>query len=318
MRYTPNRSLWIASSLLLAGECLGPSPAFSQQAHGPKVPDNVRYEPDRVYRTVGKTQLHCNLARPTRGKGPFPGVIILNGGCWQDLQGNRSFCTPLLLQLAQNGFVAIAISHRKANTHPFPAQVHDAKAAVRWLRDQAGALDLNPNQIAVVGFSSGGHLALLLGSTTPADGLEEPNADLRTSGKVQAVVACYAPTDLARLRQDAREKRLCLTANLIALTVLNQLVPDEKDLVRASPISYVRPQSAPLLLIHGTEDRYVPFDQSEVYARKLTEAGGRVRLLKIKSDHAFGCGWGGEAGKESDDATLKFLTQQFNPRLAGK
>ncbi len=210
--------------------------------------------------------------------------------------------------------MAVAASHRSISVAAFPAQLHDARDAVRWLRAHAGKYRLDPKRIGAVGFSSGGHLACLLGSTTPAD--FQQGAE-KQSSRVQAVVACYPPTDLTSLSQRAVEKK---PNRLLAGTttfVLNKLVSSEKDLVRASPCNCVHRHAAPLLLIHGTADVLVPCEQSELYARQLSTVGASVRLLELAgADHGFGSGFGGEAGKQSDDATLKFLDEQLQERLA--
>jgi acetyl esterase/lipase len=222
-----------------------------------------------------------------------------------------------LLQLAERGFVAIAVTHRSARVAPFPAQLHDAKAAVRWLRSRAKHYRVDPERVGAAGFSSGGHLACLLGNTTPADGLEGPDADPNVSSQVRAVVGCYAPTDLVLLRQNARAGRPGWVLSQLTQNVLRKFLPEAKEVdwaAKASPIAYVHRKAAPTLLIHGCDDSVVPLDQSERYARALTEVGGRVRLLRLPgTGHGFGSGVGGAAGKCSDLAVVEFFEQQFNP-----
>lgn len=291
-------------------------PAVSEEkGRSVSVPPGVVYEPDVTYRTVGEVRLQLDLARPARAAEPCPAVVILNGGCWMDLGGDRKFCTPLLLQLAERGCVAIAVTHRGAHTAPFPAQLHDAKAAVRWLRGRAKQYGVDPERIGTVGFSSGGHLACLLGSTIPADGLEGPDADPKVSSEVRAVVACYAPTDLVRLRQQARDGQPTWVLSRLTQNVLKKLLPEEQEIdwaVKASPLTYARRQTAPTLLIHGCDDTVVPLDQSELYVRRLLEVGGQARLLRLPgTGHGFGSGVGGAAGKRSDLETVKFFDQQL-------
>jgi len=277
----------------------------------------VEYVADLTYRTVDTIELKLDLARPAGGVGPFPAVLVLNGGSWMDLGGDRKFCKHLLLRLAERGYVAVAVTHRSVAVAAFPAQIHDAKHAVCWLRGQAAKYRLDPNRIGAVGFSSGGHLACLLGSTSPADRLEEtPEGQ---SSRVQAVVACYPPTDLTRLRQRALQQKPSWLLAQTTLGVLNNLVPAGKDLVKASPCTYARRNAAPLLLIHGSADTVVPCEQSELYEKQLSAVGAKVRLLKlVDAGHGFGSSFGEEAGKRSDDATLEFLDEQLKTRLASK
>jgi acetyl esterase/lipase len=291
-------------------------PATSEAKGNPvQVPAGVIYEPDVTYRTVGEVQLQLDLARPARDTGDCPAVVVLNGGSWMDLGGDRKFCTPLVLQLAERGYVALAVTHRSAGVAPFPAQIHDAKAAVRWLRCRGKDYHVDPERIGVAGFSSGGHLACLLGNTTPADGLEGPDADPKVSSQVRAVVSCYAPTDLVLLRQKARAGQPSWILSQLTQNVLHKFLPEGKDVdwaVKASPITYAHGKAAPTLLIHGCEDSIVPLDQSERYARRLTERGGSVRLLRLPgTGHGFGSGVGGAAGKRSDLATVEFFEQQL-------
>ena len=132
------KGLWLpALTACLIVLCLGSVPVISAPESAMEVPLGVSYVPDVIYRTVNQAELKLDLARPAAGSGPFPAVVILNGGCWMDLGGDRKACLPLLLRLAQQGYVAIAVSHRSAATAPFPARIHDAKAAVRWLRSRA-------------------------------------------------------------------------------------------------------------------------------------------------------------------------------------
>jgi acetyl esterase/lipase len=281
------------------------------------VPPDVVYTTDLLYRKVGATDLHLDLARPAQGAGPFPAVLVFNGGSWMDLYGDRKFCKELLVRLAQRGHVAVAVTHRSAAVAPFPAQIHDAKAAVRWLRQQATVYRIDPDRLGAVGFSSGGHLACLLGSTLPADGLEEPGANLRISSRVHAVAGCYPVSDLTHLRQHARNGKPSWLLSQTTLGVLQKLVPDKQAInwaVKGSPISYARKQTVPTLLVHGKDDVVVPFEQSERYARLLEKAGVSVRLVALPdAGHGFGSGYGGEAGRRCDDAVVEFLERQLRP-----
>jgi len=301
---------------------LGPAAAPGGAAGLATVPPGVVYATDLIYRQVGDTNLHLDMARPAQGDGPFPAVLVFNGGSWMDLGGDRKFCKELLVRLAQRGHVAVAVTHRSAAVAAFPAQIHDAKEAVRWLRANAKKYHLDPDRLGVVGFSSGGHLACLLGSTTPKDLLEGPNADLKLSSRVQAVVACYAPSDLAQMRQYIESGKPSWFVAQTGKSVLNKLLPAEKGVdwtTKASPITYAHRNVAPLLLIHGSADRVVPCEQSERYADKLKVAGASVRLLKLaEADHGFGSGYGGEAGRRCDDAAVEFLERQLRQAMARK
>ncbi len=299
---------------------MGPAAALAGVAGPGGVPAGVVCTPDLVYHKVGATQLCLDLAWPAQGDGPFPGILIFNGGSWMDMGGDRKFCRELLVRLAQRGHVAVAVTHRSAAVAAFPAQLHDAKAAVRWLRSHAAKYRIDPERIGAVGFSSGGHLACLLGSTTPDHGFEGPDADPKVSSRVQAVVGCYAVSDLTQLRQQAQDGKPNRFVASITVGVLKNLLPDEKDVnwaVKGSPITYVHQKAAPTLLIHGTKDSVVPFAQSERYALRLKEVKARVELVAIDgAEHGFGSGYGGDAGRRCDDAVVEFLEQRFRKSSA--
>src|SRR5262249_41763282 len=104
------------------------------------------------------------------------------------IYNTRKTHVPLILKLAQQGYVAATLSHRYSRQVPFPAQVHDVKAAVRWLRAHAGAYQIDPDRFAALAYSSGGLLSCLLGSTAPAGGLEGAGGHADEASRVQAVV----------------------------------------------------------------------------------------------------------------------------------
>src|SRR6185295_18172714 len=106
------------------------------------VPDTVFFQPNIEYANPDQQHLQLNLARPKNGAGPFPAVLCIHGGGFR--AGSREGYDKLCLSLAQHGFVAVTISYRLAPKYQFPAAVHDAKAAVRWLRGQAGKYNLDP------------------------------------------------------------------------------------------------------------------------------------------------------------------------------
>jgi acetyl esterase/lipase len=274
---------------------------------GPKVPSGVVYRPDLVYGSGGKEKLLLDLARPRKGTGPFPATLVLHAGAW--IMGSRKSAVPMILELARRGYVAVSASYRLAPGHRYPAQLHDAKCAVRWLRANAARYRIDPERIAVLGYSAGGHLACLLGTTGTQPGLEGTGGHAGHSSKVQLVVAYYPVTDLGRLRKSFPHA-------LVLKPFLGS--SSARACARASPISHADRCSAPTLLIHGTADMLVPLAQSEVFARKLREAGTYVKLHTIeKAGHGFGSG-PGEHDREADRTALEFLKEQFTPRLARK
>ena len=141
-------------------------------------------------------------ARPGRVRrretGHFPAVLVIHGGAWRG--GNKADVGRVLHEFAARGYVAVSPQYRFCPKEVFPAQVHDVKAAVRWLKANAKERKVDPERIGAIGFSAGGHLALMLGVTGPADGLEGEVSAGAPDSRVKAVVNYFGPTDLAAKR----------------------------------------------------------------------------------------------------------------------
>ena len=236
-----------------------------------------------VYRTVGANSVRLDVYVPRPifrppGKQPrLPAVLAIHGGSW--IGGSKSLYGPQLARLAQAGYVVFAADYRlaKPGAPSWPEALDDLRAAVRWIRVHADEYHVDPERIVALGSSAGGCLALLLGSLPPASDPGE------VSSQVQAVVSFYAPSDLGALvasRHLAHEPALLFTG-----------IDDEHPraiLDHASPINHVSRDHVPTLLIHGTEDRWVPLEQSLRLDQALDEAGVSHRLLVVPgARHGF-------------------------------
>jgi acetyl esterase/lipase len=292
-----------------------------ETAEGPQVPEDVIYVPDVTYCTIGKTQLMLDVAHPKTGDGPFPAIVLIHGGGW--CVGDRKSNVPLALKLAQEGYVAVTVSYRLSGEAPFPAAVHDVKCAVRWLRAHAPAYKIDKERIAALGYSSGGHLACMLGATGDIACFEGDGGHADQSSRVQAVVSYYGITDLGCLHDDCVQSDRPGYERAIMKYALEKFLggsPADVDRAvsmvwgspakligryeQASPITHVKGDAAPTLLLHGTADQLVPIDQSGRYAKKLTEAGASVQLVALeKAPHNFT----GDHEEKANAATLEFL-----------
>ncbi len=248
-------------------------PAVVAAAEGPP----IREETDIVFGKGGDTDLKLDLAMPADGAGPFPAVVCIHGGGW--VGGKRQDMANTIQALARCGYVAVSPDYRLAPHDPFPAQVEDCKAAVRWLRANARTYNIDPDHIGAVGFASGGHLACMLGVTDKADGLEGTGGNPDESSRVQAVVSFFAPTDLA---VDAWNP-VMTEKNLIPL-IGGTLKEKPEAYRKASPLAYAGKNAAPLLLFHGDGDKIVPLEQSRKLADKITAAGGVARVFVLEGE----------------------------------
>jgi acetyl esterase/lipase len=304
--------------VLVLASLTNPAHAAERKFAVPSVPPGVVHLPDLTY--SAKTGMQLDLAYAKDRKGPSPAVVVIHGGFWQEVGGNRKSCLPIAFELASQGFVVATVSYRKASAAPFPAQLYDVRCAVRWLRAEAETYAIDPERIAALGYSSGGHLASLLGTTTDDAALEGNLGSTGPSSRVQAVVNCYGPTDLARLYDSCDQGPCSALQKAVGTSVLQTLLGGTPKsaaakYAQASPLTHVRKESAPTLLVHGTADEQVPLDQSQRFAAALKKSGVEVELLTLdKAGHAFGSGWGGEHGKKADAAVLEYLQRKLQPK----
>ena len=137
---------------------------------------------DIVYSKVGDRELLLDAYLPEKG-GPSPAVLVVHGGAWR--MGNRKQLRGYAEALAKTGFVCFAIDYRLAPEHKFPAQIEDCRSAVKWMRANAAHYKVDPKKLGAIGYSAGGHLVSLLGTTGEAPTKENGNVDTR----LQVVVA---------------------------------------------------------------------------------------------------------------------------------
>jgi acetyl esterase/lipase len=298
VRRMSRRVVWIAGLAAVVG--LGVYVWTVGLAQQP--PPAVRGEADVEFSRPDGVGLKLDLALPNEGSGPFPAVVCLHGGGW--VGGDRKQMARTIEVLARRGYVAAAPDYRLAPGHRFPACIEDSKAAVRWLRANAGKYRIDPRRVGVVGLSAGGHLALLLAVTGPGDGLEGTGGNSDRSSAVQAVVSFAGPTDLTAEELWTKET---LTRNLEPL--LGGPPRDKMDLYRkASPRHYSPAAPPPALLVHGGKDPVVPLRQTHDLAGHLRKLGGKADVAVLEGE---GHTWQGVALLESIDRMLSFLDEHL-------
>jgi acetyl esterase/lipase len=235
----------------------------------------VTLERGIVFGKGGTQELHLDLARPRQQEGPLPAVVCIHGGGW--VAGGREQMEKTIQVLASRGYVAVAPDYRLAPAARFPAAIEDCKAAVRWLRANAERYQVRSDRIGAMGFAAGGHLACLLGLTERGDRLEGQGGHAEQLSRVQAVVSLFGPTDLTQPGWSEE----ALRQNLVPFLGGTPLQKSEAYR-KASPLTYAgRKNPPPFLLVHGTEDRLVPFKQVQDLADRLQQVGGSVRILPL-------------------------------------
>lgn len=220
-----------------------------------------------VYGQGGGRDLQLDLYCPDSEELTHTAVLLLHGGGWRF--GDRSKMELFGPELARLGFVAVAPEYRLLAEAPWPAQIEDVKAAIRWTRANAELLDIHPDRIAVQGFSAGAHLALMAGGTQAMPAFKGRGGNDVVSDRVAAVIAFF-PSIAFAVGKPA--------AGITPASVLLGEWATEAEAKQASPLSYVSGDYPPTFLLHGTADAIVPFTTSLQMFEKLQEKGVAVEL----------------------------------------
>jgi acetyl esterase/lipase len=238
--------------------------------------DAVRHVEGLVYAVADGLPLALDLHLPA-GNTPAPLVVYLHGGAWS--AGNRAGYPAFLVE---QGFAVASVDFRSTDIAPFPANVHDIKAAVRWLRANASRHGYRGARIAISGASSGGHLAALVGVTNGAAALEGRLGEFTAeSSRVDAIVSWFGASNLTTIL--AQSTPFGVGVREPALRRLLGALPGERrDLARlASPVFHVDDGDPPLLLLHGDQDPQMPINQLHELQGAYEQAGLRVEALVL-------------------------------------
>jgi acetyl esterase/lipase len=266
--------------------------------------EDVRSQAGIVFAEPGGEPLRLNLARPAQGDGPFPAVICIHGGGFSG--GRREDYDDLCRKFARRGYAAVTIDYRLAPKHRWPAQIHDVKAAVRWVRAHAREYGIDPEMIGAMGASAGGHLAQFLGVTNDVREFDGDAATGAPSSRVACIAAWAQASDFTREYGVWKEAPEAFRGFLGA-----ELTADSRKLhVRASPLFWVTPNAAPSLLVHGTADKDVLFAQSAWIYERLVSAEVDAELVPIEGG---GHGLAGAHLERAEQATFRFFDRRFRP-----
>ena len=227
-----------------------------------------------------KQQLDLMLPAVRTSKGPLPVIVFIHGGGWRN--GDKSGGHRELQPYVESGeYAGVSVAYRLSKEAKWPAQIHDCKAAIRWIRGNAEKYGIDPNRIGVMGTSAGGHLVSMLGTTAGVDRFEGKLGEyLDQKSDVQCVINLFGPSDFLTMNDypsaidHLGEKSP--ESQLLGKTVKEHPM-EAKDV---SPLTHVSQDDAPMLHIHGKKDPLVPWQQSEVFHNALLK-------VKVESETLF-------------------------------
>ena len=269
--------------LLSALSAFAQPQAPSAQQAASELPPGIKAEMDIVYAQQSEAQ-KLDLYLPAGNDDTLrPALVVVHGGGWRSGDKQRGQWRSIPARYASEGYVAISVNYRLTGEAPWPAQVEDVKAAVRWLRGHAIEYRVDPERIGAYGNSAGAHLVSLLGLVKAADGLEGNGPHQEQSSLVQAVCASATPTDFLNWGGPGR-----LPQRLASTFLAGPEGELEDRAKQASPITYVRGDSPPFLLIHGTADQTVPIQQSNRFAEALRDSGAEEVRYMIFDNEGHG------------------------------
>jgi Esterase/lipase len=249
--------------------------------------DKITVKTDIEYAKAGDVSLKLDFYRPkVDADRPRPLVVWIHGGGWQN--GNKSSGAGRLSALVASGdYVGASVGYRLTDVASFPAQIHDCKAAIRYLRANAASLGINPDKIGVWGSSAGGHLVSLLGTSGDVKDVEGDLGTTGVSSRVSCVVDFCGPSDFLSIGLEA--PRLNQPGQPV-FKLLGGPAKEKADLARqASPVTFVTKDDPPFLIMHGTDDKTVPLQQAELLYEAEKKAGVDATFVKIEGGgHGFG------------------------------
>ncbi|EDY83479.1 hypothetical protein VDG1235_3106 [Verrucomicrobiia bacterium DG1235] len=241
-----------------------------------------------------------DLYLPANNQTPAPLIVWTHGGAWRG--GTKD--SVGIEAMTERGWAIASVEYRLSTEAPFPALIHDIKAAIRYLRANAAELHLDPNTFVIAGDSAGGHLAALVGLSSHDPYLEGTlGAHLDTSSDIQAVVALFGAHNLTTILSQSTPHGLNVRAPALELLLGGPIADTKEAAVLASPIHYVSEHSCPVFIMHGDQDPQMPVNQSLELWGKCKELGIPTHLEIIRG--------GAHGGPRFYDATRLDIINTF-------
>lgn len=248
--------------------------AMPLTTHGQNADQGIEIEQDVPYGSARGRPLLCDVLRPEQPASErLPCIVYIHGGGWR--QGDKASGTARLAPLVATGnYVGVSVGYRLSGEAKWPAQIEDCQAALRWIREHAAELGIDPERIGVWGFSAGGHLSAFLAVT---EGMKEIDA-LETRGKERVRCAVAMSPPVYFFNEDRNpELREGMLYELLGTTF------GEKPEVykQASPAAYVHPDTPPILFVSGDADQVVPFEPIRRFSDDLEAQGVEAPLIRL-------------------------------------
>jgi acetyl esterase/lipase len=304
---------WLKMAAVFLGVCVLSAAAYCQESSQQK-----RADPSPVGRALtggpvfkdveyvagGHERQKLDIYLPAqRSESPLPLIIWVHGGAWQG--GSKENCPAR--RFAQRGYAVASINYRLSQHAIFPAQIEDCKAAVRYLRANAGKYGFDPNQFGAWGASAGGHLVALLGTTGDVKEFEK-GENLSVSSRVQAVCDYFGPTDFTLISRFPSTMDHDASDSPEARLIGGPIQENKDKCKRANPITYVTKDDPPFLIVHGDKDPLVPHNQSQILSEALKKAEVEAKLHIVG-----GGGHGFPVGRGIDKMVEEFFDKQLKP-----
>jgi acetyl esterase/lipase len=255
-----------------------------------------------------KQRVDLYLPKQRHGEKPLPVVALIHGGGW--VHGDRIGYGAAAIQMARTGdYAAVGVGYRLTDEAHWPQQIFDCKAAIRWIRGHAKEFNLDPDRIAVMGSSAGGHLCSLLGTSGDVKELEGSLGSFVTlSSRVQCVVNQCGPEDFTKALMFDPDGKPVVKDDAVIGLLGGTYEEKHAEAVAASPLTYVTRDDPPFLTIHGTADQRVAYANAEAIHAALQKAGVPSLLLPVA---------GGGHGSVGHPEALKRAKQFIDKNLRG-
>lgn len=219
----------------------------------PKHTQNVKEEYNLIYNSIGNRKLHLDLFYPYSSKKIIPIVLFIHGGGWRS--GDKSFQYPLAIKIAAQGYLCATIEYRLSPEAKYPAAIWDIKNAIKWVKRYAANYSADSSKVALLGCSSGGHLAALCAVTNNLPKLNLYDSDSNISSEVKAVIDIDGILDFTHPAESGKDTSE--NSPSVGKLWLGESYQENPALwIEASPLTYISKDSPHFLFINSSNDRF--------------------------------------------------------------